>query len=236
MVTADQAGNTQYGPAVEVTRSSTVNKITPTAALSSSVSTILAQNALTLTATVASGVSTPTGTVSFLDGSTSIGTGTLSSGVATLSVSTLAVGSHSITATYSGDANFNGASRLGGQRDGAGLYPDGPCRALRKLITAGATATFTFPITLTGGTTLPAAVTFSASGAPSGATVTFTPASLAAGSTPTTVAMAVYLKRRPHMRCWSDRARVCRSSRLLCCYCRSWAESGSERSPWCWCY
>jgi hypothetical protein len=50
----------------------------------------------------------PTGTVTFLlDGSTPLGTSSLdSSGLAMLSVPKLSVGSHTITASYSGDPNF----------------------------------------------------------------------------------------------------------------------------------
>src|SRR5206468_4143400 len=44
-------------------------------------------------------------------GSTILGTGTLdSAGQAMFTTSTLAVGSHSITASYGGDANFNGST------------------------------------------------------------------------------------------------------------------------------
>ena len=67
---------------------------------------------VTLTATVAdaaSGGGTPTGTVDFLDGTTSLGTGGLSSGVATLAIASLSQGTHQLTAHYEGDANF-GAS------------------------------------------------------------------------------------------------------------------------------
>jgi hypothetical protein len=46
----------------------------------------------------------------FQDGSTVIGSVTLSNGSAALSVPNLAVGSHSITAIYVGDANYNGAT------------------------------------------------------------------------------------------------------------------------------
>ena len=47
-----------------------------------------------------------TGTVDFFDGATKIGTGTITAGVATFSTSTLAVGTHPITATYNGDSNY----------------------------------------------------------------------------------------------------------------------------------
>ena len=65
----------------------------------------------TFTATVsavAPGVGTPTGTVTFLDAGSPLGTGTLSGGIATFTTSALAVGSHTITASYGGDGNFNG--------------------------------------------------------------------------------------------------------------------------------
>jgi len=47
----------------------------------------------------------PTGTVTFFDGGMQIGTGTLAAGTATFTTSSLAVGSHSITAKYGGDPN-----------------------------------------------------------------------------------------------------------------------------------
>ena len=62
---------------------------------------------VTLTATVAGSSGSPTGTVEFLDGSTALGIVALGSGgAASLAVSNLAVGSHSITAVYSGDSNY----------------------------------------------------------------------------------------------------------------------------------
>src|SRR6516225_147165 len=51
----------------------------------------------------------PTGSVSLFDGGTQIGTGTLAAGMASFTISSLAVGSHSLTAQYSGDPN-NAAS------------------------------------------------------------------------------------------------------------------------------
>jgi len=72
---------------------------------------------ITFTATVSPVMAvapTPSGTVTFFDGGMSIGTGTLTSigsnAQATLTISTLAAGSHTMTATYGGDGNFNGSS------------------------------------------------------------------------------------------------------------------------------
>jgi hypothetical protein len=76
--------------------------------ISSSPTAIYGTN-VTFTATVApiNGI-IATGTVTFKDGSTTLGTGTLdASGKAMYSTSALLGGSHSITAEYAGDANFS---------------------------------------------------------------------------------------------------------------------------------
>ena len=67
---------------------------------------------VTLTATVTPlGPGTPTGTVTFTDGTVTLGTSALNaSGVATLPTTGLAVGFHSVTAAYGGDSNFSGSA------------------------------------------------------------------------------------------------------------------------------
>jgi hypothetical protein len=55
---------------------------------------------------VAPASGTPTGTVTFKEGSTTLGTATLAGGTAPFTTSALSVGTHSITATYGGDSNF----------------------------------------------------------------------------------------------------------------------------------
>jgi arabinogalactan endo-1,4-beta-galactosidase len=82
-----------------------------TTTLNSSPTSVL-RASLTFTATVAgtSGTPEPTGTVTFKDGVTTLGSSMLNStGVATYVTSTLAIGSHSITASYAGDTS-NAAS------------------------------------------------------------------------------------------------------------------------------
>ena len=100
-------GNFVTSPSGPLTQA--VNQAGTTSKVTSSANPSVFGESVTFTATVkavAPGSGTPTGTVSFLDGSTTLGTGTLSGGTATFSISTLAVGAHSITVVYGGDANF----------------------------------------------------------------------------------------------------------------------------------
>jgi hypothetical protein len=85
----------------------TVNMGTTTIKLTSSASSAPSGASVTFTATVTGGGVEPTGRVTFVDGSTQLGTGILnSSGVATFAATNLAVGRHSVTANYSGDGNY----------------------------------------------------------------------------------------------------------------------------------
>jgi hypothetical protein len=86
----------------------TVVKAATAVGLASSFNPSLNGQAVTFNAVVSP--ATATGTVMFQDGSTVIGTVALSNGSAALSVSNLAVGSHSITAVYVGDPNYNSAT------------------------------------------------------------------------------------------------------------------------------
>jgi hypothetical protein len=52
------------------------------------------------------GAGTPTGTVTFKEGLTILGTADLSGGVAIFTTSSLSIKSHRIKAVYSGDSNF----------------------------------------------------------------------------------------------------------------------------------
>ncbi len=80
-------------------------------AVGSSVNPALPGQAVTLTASVISIGGTPTGAVTFYDGSAQLGTATLdANGNAAFATSSLTAGSHDIVATYGGDSNFAGSS------------------------------------------------------------------------------------------------------------------------------
>ncbi len=91
-----------------------VNRIATVTALIASLPASVFGQAVTFTATVSftpPGGTPPTGTVTFRDGGTILGTGTLNAaGQATFTTSALAAGSHSLDAVYGGDGTFNGST------------------------------------------------------------------------------------------------------------------------------
>ncbi|MDD5370117.1 MAG: Ig-like domain repeat protein [Anaerolineaceae bacterium] len=75
----------------------------------SSLPTSISGREVTFTAVAlvqAPGTGMPTGTVTFYDGSTVIGSTSLNSGQTSLKISSLAVGTHAIKAVYGGDSNY----------------------------------------------------------------------------------------------------------------------------------
>jgi sugar lactone lactonase YvrE len=102
-------GSTSAAVAVTVSRAATA------VALGASVNPVVLGQAVTFTATVtavAPGASTPTGTVTFFDGSVILGTATVGAGgQATLTTRFSTTGSHTIKAVYSGDANFTASAQ-----------------------------------------------------------------------------------------------------------------------------
>ncbi|MFJ2399650.1 Ig-like domain repeat protein, partial [Streptomyces sp. NPDC087843] len=112
-LTAVYGGDGEFNGSTSPVDTQTVSAADTTTTLTSAPDPSVFGEAKVLTATVtvvAPGVGSPTGTVSFFDGATLLGTGTLTAGVATLTTSTLTVGSHALTAVYGGDGEFNGST------------------------------------------------------------------------------------------------------------------------------
>ncbi|HEX3840160.1 MAG TPA: Ig-like domain-containing protein [Acidimicrobiales bacterium] len=116
-LTAVYLGEADYAASTSAAVSEGVGLIPTTTAVTSGPTPSSFGQPVTLTATVAPvapGTGTPTGTVSFSNGSTLLGTGTLAAGgggdQASLVVSSLPVGSNTITATYSGDTSYGTSS------------------------------------------------------------------------------------------------------------------------------
>jgi hypothetical protein len=110
-ITAIYGGDANFTGSSSVVLTQTIGKAATSTAVASSNNPSIIGTAVTLTASVTSPVTgTLTGTVTFQDGASALGTGTLSGGTATFTTSGLTAGTHSITAVYSGDANFAGST------------------------------------------------------------------------------------------------------------------------------
>lgn len=118
-ITATYGGDSNYTVSTPATLPYTVNKANSTTQVAPSSQTGSVNQSLTFQATVSgpSGSATPTGTVSFTDTisgtTTAIATCqnvTIASGVYSCTTDTLVAGTHTITANYSGDGNFNSSS------------------------------------------------------------------------------------------------------------------------------
>jgi photosystem II stability/assembly factor-like uncharacterized protein len=144
----------------------------------------------TATVTKTGGTGTPSGTVTFKDGSTTLGTGTLSSGSATFTRSALTVATHSITAVYGGDSNFSGSSSSALSQV---VNPDATTTTAMTSVSPsvfGQTVTFTAIVsanapgsgTPTGTVTFKDAASTLGTGTLSAGTVTFNTSALAVGS------------------------------------------------------
>ncbi len=146
---------------------------------------------VTFTATVTTAVGVVSGTVNFSDGATVIGTAALNgSGVATFSTTTLTLGSHTITASFQANTNFNASSATLTQVMAApvGNFTLSASPATQFITGAGATV---YQVTLTSTGSFAGQINLTCSGLPSDATCSFASnPTLTAGST-ATVAMTV---------------------------------------------
>jgi hypothetical protein len=119
-VVATYNGDTDFAPnSASNPVTHTVTKASSSLTLSSNANPARFGQLVTFKATVVSGTPSgvPTGTILFFRDGVQLGEGTIADGVATFKISTLAVGTHAITATYAGDGNFTGSagSLSGGQ-------------------------------------------------------------------------------------------------------------------------
>jgi len=106
-------GSTDIAGNVEATQGTGFGIVSPVStSLSVSPSTSIAGTSVKLTASIMPTLSggTPTGTVTFYNGMTKLGTGTLSGSTATLTTSALPVGSDSITAVYGGATYYTAST------------------------------------------------------------------------------------------------------------------------------
>jgi hypothetical protein len=150
------SGDSNYQPHT-IPYTLTVQPATTATALGTSANPANPNESVTLTASVSSQTAgMPTGTITFMDGSTSLGTASVNgSGAATMSISTLALGTHSITASYSGATNYSiSTSPILSEVVADAAIPEGFSLASSPpsvTVAAGASGTSMITITTVGG-------------------------------------------------------------------------------------
>jgi hypothetical protein len=173
----------------------TVTQAGTTTALTLSSGSVTPGQSVTLTAQVASSTTgTPTGTVSFYDNSSLLNAATLNGGTASYSTTSLAAGiTHTITAVYSGDTNFTTSSSSTTSTTVTVAPLDFTMTIVGPSIaTVVPGSSITYQVTLTpdyGAYAGP--VSFAVSGLPPGATVSFSPSSIAANAGPQTITVTI---------------------------------------------
>jgi hypothetical protein len=180
-VTATISGSDYQG---STTGTLTVAQATDVTSVLASTSSVNPGVSVTLTAQVTSAAKGyPTGTMSFFDNGTLLGTATLATGSATYATSTLTGGTmHNITATYSGDADFlTSSSTAVPVTVGDLTFTLSVDGTSTQSVAAGGTATYQLAVAPTYGS-FAGTVNFTVTGLPTGATATFSPSSIPANS------------------------------------------------------
>jgi|GEM_PF-694604 len=141
--------------------------------------------AVTFTATVsaADSPSAPVGSVSFMEGSTVLGTSNVtgtstSTANATLSVSTLSAGQHTITAVFYGTFGFNASTSAPVIQTVVAPAVQAAFTPSSITVAQGSTGTSTLTLTPVGGFTGTVTMTCGTIGVPAGMSCTFAPASV----------------------------------------------------------
>jgi hypothetical protein len=159
--------------------------------IAASVNPLYSGASVTFTAgVIASGPGVPTGTMTFKDSGTTLGSAALNgSGTATYSTAGLAVGAHTITAVYSGDANnvTSTSTALSVTVNPANFNLS--ATPTSQTIADGQSATFNVTVTPQG--SLADAINFSCSGLPAMSTCSFSPASMTPHSNIVTTTLTI---------------------------------------------
>jgi hypothetical protein len=176
------SGDTNFQSHTSATVAQSVSTATTSVALTSSPNPSVANQSVTFTATVTPDNSgTPTGNVTFFDGTQSLTTVALAGDSARFTTTALVLGTHTITARYGGDQNFSGNTSTSVIQvvSGPTFTITAPTSLTPSSIAPGQSATATITASSVGGfaetVTLTCSVTPAASLAP---TCSLNPASL----------------------------------------------------------
>ncbi len=147
-------GSPSFNNSTSTVLNETINRDPTVTDVSASINPVLPSQTVTLTATVEStspGFGSPSGIVTFMDGSTTLGTGSLTAGAgigtATLITSFSTTGYHSINAVYGGDTNFTAST--GGMVEFVHLNSTTTVSASADPVSFGQMVTFTATVSAT---------------------------------------------------------------------------------------
>ena len=158
--------------------------------LQTSATNVMSQSSVTLTAKVTGFDAATAGNVNFLDGSAVLGTSAIDgTGTAVLSTSALAVGTHSLKASYAGTTDYAVSTSPAVSE----IVEDFQLSATTGSATVnpGGAAVFTVQFTPVNATNIVGAVNLTLTGLPTGASYTVSPAVVQAGSGATPITVTV---------------------------------------------
>jgi hypothetical protein len=192
-ITAVYSGSTRF--AGSTSNALSVSALAATSlTLSATPTTQLFNNPVVLSAQASSATSGAlSGTITFLDGTTTIANVPVAmNGQASYSISSLGQGSHNLTAAYSGDGSFQPSTSTGtGIAITVGNINLDLGNDQNQSVIPGGVASYTFPLSPVVTPTFLYDVKLTATGLPPGATYTFSPATIPAGSSTLPVTLAV---------------------------------------------
>lgn len=172
-----------------------IGKAASEVALETSATTALLRNPVILTAKVSSSTGAPTGSVTFFSGGVALSNPiTLNAnGVATLTTSSLPIGTDSLAAIYSGNANYNSIASNTVTESIVDFNFSTPSGSTTKsTIIPGQTSKFQFTLSTSDPSIpLPSDVALTVTGLPAGSTYTITPQMVSAGSGPTSATLTI---------------------------------------------
>jgi hypothetical protein len=200
-VTASYGGDSAYNSSISAVLTQVVGKIPTVVTIVASAPAQLLHTGVTFTANVTATSPNATGTVTFMEGTTVLGSAPLSANggvVVTLTTNAnaayattgLATGLHQIVAVYSGDGAF-ATSTSAPAPNTVEDFTNTNTGAASQSILPGATTSYTFTLAPVSATTFLNDVTVAIDGLPKGSTYTFTPSTIKAGNGSTQVVLNV---------------------------------------------
>jgi hypothetical protein len=171
----------------------TITQAGTTTSVSASSSSVTPGQGVTLTAQVVSATTgTPTGSMAFYDGTSLLGTVSLTAGTATISTTSLTAGATNVLkAVYSGDNNFTTSMSSTSVSVASLDFTLSVSGSNSATVTQGSSATYQMAVTPLYGS-YPGPVSFTASGMPVGALITFSPSTIATDGGKQTVTLTVH--------------------------------------------